>query len=79
MLVNLVNFCDGSCWFQSLRCRCCRGLLQALILVLLISIRGLSFVLFVEVNIVVSDVIDNIEAIIFLIFVAKFAVLFESR
>ena len=78
MLVNLVNFCDGSCWLQSLRC--CRGLRQALILfLLLITIRGLCFVLFVEVDIVVGDVIDNIKAIIFLIFVAKFAVLIQSR
>ena len=77
MLVNLVNFCDGSCWFQSLRYSI--NLLQVLILLLLIPIRGCSFVLFVEVDIVVGNVIDNIEAIIFFIFVAKFAVLFQSR
>ena len=67
-MVNLVNFCDGSCGFQSGWCD--SSLLQTLILFRFIR-RSNTFVLIVKVDIVVGDVIDNIKAILFLMFVSN--------
>ena len=79
-LINLVNFCDGSCGGHRRKCGRRSCLLQALILLLVILGRSSgSFVLIAKVDVVVGDVINNIETILFLIFVSTLRFLFQSR
>ena len=87
-MINLVNFCDGSCGGHRRRCSRRSRLLQALILLLLVDGVALvgrggdggSFVLIAKVDVVVGDVINNIETILLLIFVVStICFLFQSR